>query len=71
MQTRVQAPGAHTTPSSCVLAEEAYGSVSRDVFVLTKLDRLARSVADLMTILQALERKSVALRILNLSMDTQ
>ena len=33
-----------------------------DVFVVTKLDRLARSVADLMAILQALERKGVALR---------
>jgi DNA invertase Pin-like site-specific DNA recombinase len=42
-----------------------------DVFVVTKLDRLARSVADLMTILQALERKRVAMRILNLGMDTQ
>jgi DNA invertase Pin-like site-specific DNA recombinase len=31
-----------------------------DVFVVTKLDRLARSVADLMAILQALERKGVA-----------
>src|SRR5271165_7384271 len=42
-----------------------------DVFVVTKLDRLARSVADLMAILQALERKRVAVRILNLGMDTQ
>jgi DNA invertase Pin-like site-specific DNA recombinase len=42
-----------------------------DVFVVTKLDRLARSVADLMPILQALERKRVAVRILNLGMDTQ
>ena len=42
-----------------------------DVFVVTKLDRLARSVADLMAILQALERKGVAVRILNLGMDTQ
>jgi DNA invertase Pin-like site-specific DNA recombinase len=42
-----------------------------DVFVVTKLDRLARSVADLMSILQALERKHVAMRILNLGMDTQ
>ena len=42
-----------------------------DVFVVTKLDRLARSVADLMAILHALERKRVAVRILNLSMDTQ
>ena len=42
-----------------------------DVFVVTKLDRLARSVADVMAILQALERKRVAMRILNLGMDTQ
>jgi DNA invertase Pin-like site-specific DNA recombinase len=42
-----------------------------DVFVVTKLDRLARSVADLMAILQALERKGVAVRILNLGMDTK
>ena len=42
-----------------------------DVFVVIKLDRLARSVADLMPILQALERKRVAVRILNLGMDTQ
>jgi DNA invertase Pin-like site-specific DNA recombinase len=42
-----------------------------DVFVATKLDRLARSVADLMAILRALERKGVAVRILNLGMDTQ
>jgi DNA invertase Pin-like site-specific DNA recombinase len=42
-----------------------------DIFVVTKLDRLARSVADLMAILQALERKRVAVRILNLGMDIQ
>jgi DNA invertase Pin-like site-specific DNA recombinase len=42
-----------------------------DVFVVTKLDRLARSVADLMGILQALERKRVGVRILNLGMDSQ
>jgi len=42
-----------------------------DLFVVAKLDRLARSVADLMTILQALERKRVGVRILNLGMDTQ
>jgi DNA invertase Pin-like site-specific DNA recombinase len=41
-----------------------------DIFVVTKLDRLARSVADLMTIIQALERKRVGVRILNLGMDT-
>ncbi len=37
----------------------------------TKLDRLARSVADLMTIIKTLEQKEVGLRILNLGMDTQ
>ena len=42
-----------------------------DVLVATKLDRLARSVADLMTIIQTLEQKQVGLRILNLGMDTQ
>lgn len=42
-----------------------------DVLVATKLDRLARSVADLMTIIQTLKKKQVGLRILNLGMDTQ
>ena len=42
-----------------------------DVLVATKLDRLARSVADLMTIIKTLEQKEVGLRILNLGMDTQ
>jgi DNA invertase Pin-like site-specific DNA recombinase len=41
-----------------------------DVLVVTKLDRLARSVADLMAIVQTLDRKRVALRVLNLGMDT-
>ena len=40
-----------------------------DVLVVTKLDRLVRSVADLMRIIQTLERKGVALRVLNLGMD--
>ena len=42
-----------------------------DVLVATKLDRLARSVADLMEIIRILEEKAVGLRILNLGMDTQ
>jgi DNA invertase Pin-like site-specific DNA recombinase len=42
-----------------------------DVLVVTKLDRLARSVRDLMTIIHRLERKQVGLRILNLGIDTQ
>lgn len=42
-----------------------------DVLVVSKLDRLARSVADLLTIIQSLEKKNVSLRVLNLGMDTQ
>ena len=42
-----------------------------DVLVTTKLDRLARSVADLMAIIQTLDQKAVGLKILNLGMDTQ
>ncbi len=42
-----------------------------DILVVTKLDRLARSVRDLMEILQSLESKRVGVRVLNLGMDTQ
>jgi DNA invertase Pin-like site-specific DNA recombinase len=42
-----------------------------DVFVVTRLDRLARSITDLMAILQVLERKGAAVRIHNLGMNTQ
>ena len=41
-----------------------------DVLVVTKLDRLARSVGNLMRIIQALERKGAGLRVLNLGMET-
>lgn len=41
-----------------------------DVLVVTKLDRLARSVADLMATIQKLDNKAVGLRILDLGMDT-
>jgi DNA invertase Pin-like site-specific DNA recombinase len=41
-----------------------------DIFVVTKLDRLARSVAHLVEIVGGLERKGVALKILDLGMDT-
>jgi DNA invertase Pin-like site-specific DNA recombinase len=41
-----------------------------DAFVVTKLDRLARSVAHLLQIVDALTKKGVALRILNLGIDT-
>jgi DNA invertase Pin-like site-specific DNA recombinase len=42
-----------------------------DMLVVTKIDRLARSVSDLLTIIQTLENKKVGIRILNLGMDTQ
>jgi DNA invertase Pin-like site-specific DNA recombinase len=41
-----------------------------DTFVVTKIDRLARSIIDLMKIIQELERKKVAVKIINLGMDT-
>ena len=51
--------------------EAALGFVRQgDVFVVTKLDRLARSVANLLEIVARLEAKGVALRILNLGLDT-
>jgi DNA invertase Pin-like site-specific DNA recombinase len=42
-----------------------------DFLVATKIDRLARSVSDLLAIIQTLEQKKVGVRILNLGMDTQ
>ncbi|MBW9091416.1 recombinase family protein [Rhizobium wenxiniae] len=41
-----------------------------DVFIVTKLDRLARSMADLVRIKDTLETKRVTLKILNLNIDT-
>jgi DNA invertase Pin-like site-specific DNA recombinase len=41
-----------------------------DVLVVTKLDRLARSVSHLGTILEMIEAKGAALRIVNLGVDT-
>jgi DNA invertase Pin-like site-specific DNA recombinase len=42
-----------------------------DILIVTKLDRLARSVENLISLIQRLEAKKVGLRILNLGMDTQ
>jgi DNA invertase Pin-like site-specific DNA recombinase len=51
--------------------EAALGFVrDGDVFVVTKLDRLARSVAGFVKIAADLERKKVSLRILALGLDT-
>ena len=41
-----------------------------DVLVVTKLDRLARSVADLVAITGILKKKRVQLRILSMNLDT-
>lgn len=41
-----------------------------DVFVVTKLDRLARSVTDLSAVVKRLEAKGATLRILGLGIDT-
>jgi DNA invertase Pin-like site-specific DNA recombinase len=41
-----------------------------DTFMVTKLDRLARSVGHLLAIAERLKNKNVALRILNMGVDT-
>src|SRR5215467_13902053 len=41
-----------------------------DVFIVCKLDRLARSTQHLLTITERLKSKGVALRVLNLGLDT-
>ena len=41
-----------------------------DFLIVTKLDRLARSVADLVAITEALKKKGVGLRILAMNLDT-
>ena len=52
------------------LAEALDFARDGDVLVVTKLDRLARSMAHLMQLTEKLEAKGVALRILNLGVDT-
>jgi DNA invertase Pin-like site-specific DNA recombinase len=41
-----------------------------DIFIVTRLDRLARSVGNLVDIVRKLEEKKVALKILQLNLDT-
>lgn len=43
----------------------------KDVLVVTKIDRLARSITELLQIIKRLTDKKVGLRILNLGMETQ
>jgi len=42
-----------------------------DVLVITKLDRLARSISDLVKIIETLEEKQASLRILAMNLDTK
>jgi DNA invertase Pin-like site-specific DNA recombinase len=42
-----------------------------DTFTVTKIDRLARSIRDLLEIIDVLRQKNVAVHILNLGMDTK
>jgi DNA invertase Pin-like site-specific DNA recombinase len=53
-----------------ILAEALDFCREGDTFVVTKLDRLARSVIHLAQIVDRLQRKKVSLRILNLNLDT-
>jgi DNA invertase Pin-like site-specific DNA recombinase len=43
---------------------------SSDVLMVTRLDGLARSIADLCKILAQLEAKGASLRVLNMNLDT-
>ncbi|NIX78107.1 recombinase family protein [Microvirga terricola] len=53
------------------LAEAIDYARDGDTLVVTKLDRLARSVADLVSITKQLETKGASLRVLNLNLDTE
>ena len=41
-----------------------------DILVVTKLDRLARSTKDLLSIVELIEKKGVSLKVLNINLDT-
>jgi DNA invertase Pin-like site-specific DNA recombinase len=54
--------------SACQQLEAAFDYVREgDTFAVTKLDRLARSVGDLLVIVARLEAKKVSLRVLSIS----
>lgn len=53
------------------LAEAMDFARDGDTLIVTKLDRLARSVADLVEITKQLETKGASLRVLNLNLDTE
>lgn len=57
-------------PNRVKLAEALDFVRDKDVLVVTKLDRLARSVTHLLEILTKLDAKGASLRILNLGIDT-
>lgn len=51
--------------------EEALGFIREgDVFMVTRLDRLARSVKDLLTIVEKIEERGARLQILDMALDT-
>src|SRR5688500_3491750 len=52
------------------LADAIDSAREGDVLIETKLDRLARSVADLVDITKTLRRKCVGLRVLAMNLDT-
>jgi DNA invertase Pin-like site-specific DNA recombinase len=74
----LKAAGAERTfseqTSSMGVREKLYAAMdfarAGDVLVVTKLDRLARSVSDLGAIVGRLEAKGVSLRVLAMGMDT-
>jgi DNA invertase Pin-like site-specific DNA recombinase len=58
------------TKPACGVHPRRSVSVRRDVFVVTKIDRLARSVADLCAIVKRIDSKGATLRILAINLDT-
>ena len=53
------------------LAEAIDYARDGDTLIVTKLDRLARSVADLVSITKQLDAKGASLRVLNLNLNTE
>ena len=42
----------------------------KDIFIVTKLDRVARSMVDFWNIVQEIENKGASVQVLNMSLDT-
>ena len=80
---RLRGPGAGAAGCEKVFAEQVSSVAARpqleatldylrdvDVLVVTRIDRLARSVADLCAIIKRIEAKGATLRILAMNLDT-